>query len=182
MSLFPERGIAWEKKLADFKRKATDTCVFFWKRWHFDARRPSVHTIALGAKTRWNLADPLFEFYFSEGLPPNNVWCLSRSPLCLHFPSKFEWSPLNPSKVFSDPPLFGSQQEPIKLVLSSQLIPAFVPLQIKWSPLKYQPSPPPQAINNDRSLMLTGPYFFDSLFSNIKKQNSERTIMFSFFY
>ena len=33
-----------------------------------------------GAKTRWNLADPLFEFYFTEVIPPNNVWCLSSSP------------------------------------------------------------------------------------------------------
>ena len=33
-----------------------------------------------------------------EVIPPNNIWWLSRPPpppsLCLHFPSKFEWSSL----------------------------------------------------------------------------------------
>ena len=41
----------------------------------------------------WNLSDPLFESYFTEVIPPNNIWWLSRSPACLYFPSKFEWSP-----------------------------------------------------------------------------------------
>ena len=111
-----------------------------------------------GSKTRWNLADPLFEFYFTEVIAPNNVWCLSRSPPMSSF-SKQIWV-VSPESFqsFQRPPLFGSQQEPIKLVLSSQLIPPFVLLQIKWSLLKYPaPLPPPQAINNDRSLMLTGP-------------------------
>ena len=45
--------------------------------------------------TRSNLADRRFECYFTEVIPPNNFWWLLRSPLpCLHFPSKFEWSPL----------------------------------------------------------------------------------------
>ena len=97
-----------------------------------------------GAKTRWNLADPLFEFYFTEVIPPNNVWCLSRSPPMSSF-SKQIWVVSSESfQSFQRPPLFGSQQEPIKLVLSSQLIPPFVLLQIKWSPLKY-PAPPPPA-------------------------------------
>ena len=49
--------------------------------------------------------------------------------------------PLNPSKIFSDPPLLGSQL---------RLIPPSVLLKIKWSPPKS--SDPPQVINNDRSL------------------------------
>ena len=43
----------------------------------------------------WSLSDPLFECYFTEVIPPNNIWWLSRSPPCLYFPSKFEWSPLS---------------------------------------------------------------------------------------
>jgi len=43
----------------------------------------------------WNLADPPFECYFTEVIPPNNIWWLSRSSPCLHFPSKFEWPPLS---------------------------------------------------------------------------------------
>ena len=111
-----------------------------------------------GAKTRWNLADPLFEFYFTEVIPPNNVWRLSPSPPPMSSFSKQIWVvPPECFQSFQRPPLFGSQQEPIKLVLSSQLIPPFVLLPIRWSPLKYPAPPPPQAINNDRSLMLTGP-------------------------
>ena len=41
----------------------------------------------------WNLSDPFFEGYFTEVIPPNNIWWLSRSPPCLYFPGKFEWSP-----------------------------------------------------------------------------------------
>ena len=53
--------------------------------------------------------------------------------LCLHFPSKFEWSPqLNPFKVFRDPPAFG--------------------FSVTTDPPFFLPkSDPPQAINNDRS-------------------------------
>ena len=83
--------------------------------------------------------------------PPNNVWCLSRSsPPCLHFPSKFEWSPLDPSKVFSDPPFrfsagahqTGSQfsADPPFCSPTNQVITPKIP----------SPPSPPQAINNDR--------------------------------
>ena len=110
-----------------------------------------------GAKTRWNLADPLFEFYFNEVIPPNNVWCLSRSHPCLHFPSKFEWSPLNPSKVFSDPPPFSFSAGAHQTGSQFSADPPFcVPTNQVITPKKPSP-PPPQAINNDRSLMLTGP-------------------------
>ena len=73
-------------------------------------------------KTRWNLADPPFECYFTEVIPLNNSWWLSRSPLCLHFPSKFEWSLLWILPKFS-------------------AIPSFVLPKIKWSPLKSSPPP-----------------------------------------
>ena len=57
-----------------------------------------------------DLADPPFECYFTEVIPPNNIWWLSRSPPP-HPMSSFSkqiWviPPLNPSKVFSGP-LFG---------------------------------------------------------------------------
>ena len=69
---------------------------------------------------------------------------------CLHFPSKFEWSPLWLSfQSFQQSPLLGSQW---------RLIPSFWVPQ-KWSdpPLKSpaQPPPPPPpspAINNERSV------------------------------
>ena len=45
----------------------------------------------------------------------------------LHFPSKFEWSPpLNPSKVFSDPPLLRSQ---LRLIPPSVLLKSSDPAQ-----------------------------------------------------
>ena len=73
----------------------------------------------------WILADLPFEL-----IPPNNFWWLSRSPpptpTCLLFKEVRVVPPLNPSKVFSDPPF--------------------------WV-LSYDWSPPPQGINNDRSLM-----------------------------
>ena len=47
------------------------------------------------------------------------------APPCLHFPSKFEWFPLWILPKFSLIPLFGSQK---------RLIPAFVLLQIRWTP------------------------------------------------
>ena len=57
----------------------------------------------------WNLADPPFECYFTEVIPPNNFWWLSwfPSPPCLHFSSKFEWSPLWIFPKFSAIPPFG---------------------------------------------------------------------------
>ena len=75
-------------------------------------------------QTRWNLADPDFECYFAEVIPPNNSWWLSRFPrpmmsLC---PSKFEWSPLWILPKFSVIPPFGF----------TVMIPPFVLLNIKW--------------------------------------------------
>ena len=71
---------------------------------------------------------------------PNNIWWLSRPPPPPHPMSSFskqKWviPPPNPSKVFIDSPLLGSQL---------RLIPPFVLLKIKWSP---------PGINNDRSLI-----------------------------
>ena len=40
-------------------------------------------------------------------IPPNNFWWLSRSSPCLHFPSKFEWSPLWILPKFSVIPPLG---------------------------------------------------------------------------
>ena len=88
---------------------------------------------------------PPFECYFTDVIPPNNIWWLSRSsnrmssfskqisavpPLLWSFQS-FHWSPL-----------LGSQL---------RLIPPFVLLKIKWSPLKSS-FPTPNVIDNDRSL------------------------------
>ena len=66
---------------------------------------------------------------------------------CLHFPSKFEWSPPYdyPSKVFSDPPFW---------VLSYEWSPHFESPRNQAIPPKIPratPSPSP-AINNDRSV------------------------------
>ena len=92
----------------------------------------TVHYLSPGerrilGKTRWNLADSPFECYFTEVLPLNNFWWLSRSPLCLHFPSKFEWSPLWILPKFS-------------------AISPFVLPKIKWSPLKSSAPPPPPPV------------------------------------
>ena len=81
----------------------------------------------------WNLADLLFECYFTEVIPPDNFWWLSRShPPPMSSFSKQIWVvlPLNPSKFVSDPPLLGSQL---------RLTPLFVLLKIKWCPLKSFP-------------------------------------------
>ena len=65
------------------------------------------------------------------------------SPPRLHFPSKFEWSPLlNPSKVFSDPRFW---------IISDGWFPILFS-QKSSDPLKSS-LPPSQAINNDRSLI-----------------------------
>ena len=65
----------------------------------------------------------LNECYFTEVIPLT-FDDFRDPPQCLHFPSKFDCSPLNPSKVFSDSPL---------LILGSQLrlIPPFFLLKIK---------------------------------------------------
>ena len=65
----------------------------------------------------------------------------SRFPQWLHFLSKCECSPLNPSKVFSDPPFgFSVTTDPPFCSPKNQVIPS-----------KILPSPLP-AINNDQSL------------------------------
>ena len=65
------------------------------------------------------------------------------SPLpCLHFPSKFEWSPLWILPKFSATPPFG---------FSVTTDPPFFLPKIEWSPLKSSP-PPAQVITNDRFL------------------------------
>ena len=59
-------------------------------------------------KVRFILTDPPYERYFTEVIPSNNIWWLSPSPSpCLHFPSKFEWSPLWILPKFSVIPPFG---------------------------------------------------------------------------
>ena len=51
--------------------------------------------LCFSAQLLLNLADPLFECYFTEVIPPKTFWWLSLpTPQCLHFPSQFEWSPL----------------------------------------------------------------------------------------
>ena len=69
---------------------------------------------------------------------------------CLHFPSKFEWSPLWLSfQSFQQSPLLGSQLRPDPPILSLP--------EIKRSPSKLPratppPPPPSPAINNERSV------------------------------
>ena len=66
--------------------------------------------------------------------PPNSFWWLSRSPPpCLHFPSKFEWSPLWILPKFSAIPPFGFS------VTSDS---PFCSPKIKWSALKFSAPPP----------------------------------------
>ena len=88
---------------------------------------------------------PPFECYFTEVIAPNNFWWFSRPPPPprLHFPSKFEWSPLlNPSKVFSDLRFWIISDDWFPILFS----------QKSSDPLKSS-LPPSQAINNDRSLI-----------------------------
>ena len=78
----------------------------------------------------------LNECYFTEVIPLNNIWWLSRfppPPQCLHFPSKFDCTPPESFQSFQWSPLLGSQL---------RLIPPFVLLKIKWSPQNPEPSPP----------------------------------------
>ena len=63
-----------------------------------------------------------FECYFTEVIPPNNFWWLSRSPppLLSSF-SKRIWvvPPLNPSKDFSDPPFWVLSYDRSPLLFSN---------------------------------------------------------------
>ena len=71
---------------------------------------------------------PPFECYFTEVIPPNNIWWLSRSSHPMFSFSKQIWAvpPLPWScQSFQWSPLLGSQL---------RLIPPFVLLKIKWSP------------------------------------------------
>ena len=98
-----------------------------------------------GAKQCEILADPPFECYFTEVIPPNNIWWLSRFPSLMFSFSKpiwvvppesfqsFQWSPHFGFSVTTDPPFCSPK---------TQVIP----------PKNPPPPPPPQAINNDRSL------------------------------
>ena len=89
---------------------------YFWS--NYNDRRDRSLFIAWGGggkaedlelnKVRFILADPPYERYFTEVIPSNNIWWLSRCPSpCLHFPSKFEWSPLWILPKFSVIPPFG---------------------------------------------------------------------------
>ena len=103
-----------------------------------------------GAKQGEIWSDPPFECYFL--IPPHNISWLSRSlppPPPMSSFSEQIWvvSPLNPSKVFSDPPFhFGflvSTDPPFYSPKNYYVIP----------PQKNPPSPlPSQAIKNDRPL------------------------------
>ena len=91
---------------------------------------------------------PPFECYFSEVIPPNNIWWPSRSPphYVFIFQPNLSGPPTESFQSLHWSPLLGSQL---------RLIPPFVLLKIKWSP----PNPPPfLAINNDRSLRLCKPW------------------------
>ena len=119
----------------------------------------------LGGWSRWNLADPHFECYFTEVIPPNNVWWFSRSPHPMSSFSKQIWvvPPLPWSfQSFQWSPLLGSQL---------RLIPPFVLLKSKWSP-QNPPPPLPKAINNDRSLGTNEIIFWHLNMALLKKADS----------
>ena len=83
-----------------------------------------------------------FECYFTEVIPPNNIWWLSRSPPphVFIFHANLSGPPSESLQSFQLSPLLGSQL---------RLIPPFVFLKIKWS----LPKSPPREINNDRSFV-----------------------------
>ena len=97
--------------------------------------------------------DSPFYCYFTEAIPPNNFWWLSQSPPHVFtFQANLSGPPSEPFQSFQRFPLSGSQL---------RLIPPFVLLKIKWSPLKSSvppPPPSPNAINNDRSLSRISPF------------------------
>ena len=103
-----------------------------------------LHAKFVRLRTRWRLTWGWMLLHWRDS--PNNFRWLSRSPPCLHFPSKFAWSPLNPSKVFSDPPLWALSYDWSPPEFCSPKNPVIPP---KTSP----PPAPPQAINKDRSLL-----------------------------
>ena len=82
-----------------------------------------------------------FECYFTEVIPPNNLRWLSQSPPppCLHFPSKFEWSPSESFQSFQRSPFW---------VLSYDWSPFLFSSKLSDPPTKILPP----AINNDWSL------------------------------
>ena len=73
-------------------------------------------------------------------IPPTNFWWLSQPPHVFVFQANLSGSPSESFHRFQWFPLLGSQL---------RLIPPFVLLKIKWSPLKSSGFPP-QVINNDR--------------------------------
>ena len=80
-------------------------------------------------------------------IPPTNFWWLLRPPTpCLHFLSKFDWSPLWILPKFPVIPPFG---------FSVTTDPPFCSPKRRVIPPKYPAPPPPQTINNDRSLTPT---------------------------
>ena len=89
--------------------------------------------------TRRNLADAPFECYFTELILPNNFWWLSRSPPCLHFPSKFEWSPFWILPKFSVIPPFGFPvtTDPLFCSLKNQVTPTPLPKSSVPPPRRY---------------------------------------------
>ena len=96
-----------------------------------------------------NLTDLLFECYFTEVIPPNNLLITFAIPPCPHFRIKFKWSPfwilpkfsaIRPFgfSVTTDPPLYSPKNQ----VISPKIL-----------------APPPQPINNDRSLSILNSSF-----------------------
>ena len=94
-----------------------------------------------GGKTRWNLADTPFECYFTEVIPPNNFWWLSRSPTVFIFQANLSGPHSESIRSFQRSPLLCSQLQLIPLLF----------YQKSSDPPKIL-RPRPQAINNDQCL------------------------------
>ena len=101
---------------------------------------------------KFSQSPPLIVTSLKWSGPSNNFWCFSRSPPppppppCLHFPSKFQWSPLWILLKFPVIPPFGFPVSTDSPFFSSKN--RLIPRKIVCSP----PPHPPSAINNDRSL------------------------------
>ena len=110
---------------------------------------------------------PPFECYFTEVIPPNNIWWRSRSSHPMSSFSKQIWAvaPLPWSfQSFQWSPLLGSQL---------RLMPPFVLLKIKWSPPKKKTIlPPPQGINNDRPVGTSEIIFWHLNMALLKREDS----------